>query len=504
MTVFIVCCFLNNDSTQEDFMLGGVQEDYNPDKIFGGVQLLKQQQDVVDIIKDKKELLIFHGIGSGKSCTMIAAGAKLQCRVLVLMPASVIPNFKKEFGVCCGYFDEYEMDCDGSSFKIMSYNKFNNMAKKPSCDILMIDEFQNINNSNGTYYKTILKYILDHDIKVILSSATPIFDNERELVSMLRLLRRPMDEEPCVVCGGVVCKHKLKDVDVDGLVHYYPGHDKSEYPSSTIEIEVCKMSKYQSKKYIDKVMIEADELKEFSDGFFIQSRQKANNTYKHAWKPSNLHLLSKYSCKLYRLSKYLRPKYAHTFIYSAFANRSGVQGVVELLEAKGYLNFNKHGPGKKRFAVWDGGSSEKQRQNIRETFNSEANDGCGLIQIIVGSPAIKEGVSLLRVRHAHVLETHWNHSRLQQIFGRCVRYHSHDRLPKSERQVIIHLYVAVTNDSGVNKDNFNSVRVDPSHFSVKRSVDLYALRRADEKLDLNNAILSHLSKGTRSQLGYDT
>jgi len=61
---------------------------------------------------------------------------------------------------------------------------------------------------------------------------------------------------------------------------------------------------------------------------------------------------------------------------------------------------------------------------------------------MLGSPSIKEGVTLLRVEQVHILEPYWNFSRMQQIIGRAIRYCSHKDLPKRRREVDVFLYLA--------------------------------------------------------------
>ena len=46
---------------------------------------------------------------------------------------------------------------------------------------------------------------------------------------------------------------------------------------------------------------------------------------------------------------------------------------------------------------------------------------------------------LLRERQVHILEADWGHSRLEQIYGRVVRFCSHKTLPKDEHNVIIYI-----------------------------------------------------------------
>jgi len=112
----------------------------------------------------------------------------------------------------------------------------------------------------------------------------------------------------------------------------------------------------------------------------------------------------------------------------------------------------------------------KEKQLIRDVFNSHENDDGSQIQVVIGSSAIKEGVSLLRVRTVHLLETYWNLSHIDQIMGRAIRYCSHKTLPASDRSVIVYIYAAVT----------GTVSKEPV---PEESIDLYMLNIAEKKRD---------------------
>jgi hypothetical protein len=153
------------------------------------------------------------------------------------------------------------------------------------------------------------------------------------------------------------------------------------------------------------------------------------------------------------------------FIYSSFTGAYGIGFLSMVLQKQGWKPFS-NGAGKRRFAIWSGEQTSREKDRIREVFNSVENDDGSQLQIIIGSPAIKEGVSLFRVRQVHILEAYWNHSRLEQIYGRAVRYCSHKRLAAADRNVTIYIYCAVLGRG----------RATP-----EESIDLYMLHMADEK-----------------------
>jgi superfamily II DNA or RNA helicase len=112
----------------------------------------------------------------------------------------------------------------------------------------------------------------------------------------------------------------------------------------------------------------------------------------------------------------------------------------------------------------------REKAIIKDVFNSPANDDASQIQVVIGSSAIKEGVSLMRVRTVHVLETYWNHSRLDQIIGRAVRYCSHKSLPARDRSVLVYIYASTA----------GKLSKLPTPME---SIDLYMLDIADKKRD---------------------
>ena len=53
-----------------------------------------------------------------------------------------------------------------------------------------------------------------------------------------------------------------------------------------------------------------------------------------------------------------------------------------------------------------------------------------------------EGISTKNVRQVHVIESFWHANRVEQVVGRARRAHSHDALPKGDRNVEVFIYIA--------------------------------------------------------------
>lgn len=446
-------------------------------------------------IDAEKTLLIFHKIGAGKTCAAINIAEKWiasgkRSKPMIVTAASLIPGLRNEIRGPCG-LEHYEYISEddreklaaadpavgrnvseykrivaatnmviSTRYTICSYNKFledftKNKLVKPS--ILIVDEVQNINNVKGSYFYAIASFIEKYkDMPVVLMSGTPIFDNPRELIGLMRLLRVPNWQD---YAKELPKPQKIAELFA-GKISYYPGAPDYTFPRVNLRLLPCRMSAFQSRWYRSQVAAERKKgvivRHEIPNDFYIKSRQRANIVYPNgltgaaglaALTPAKIREnLDVYSVKFAKLLKRLA-KGELSFVYTGFAEYGGIAALCKCLDAHGYRNFAKHGPGKNRYAIWSGEETDGQKEIIRATFNSRENDKGNKLRVVVGSPAIKEGVSLFRVRQVHVLEAYWNHSRLAQIYGRAIRYCSHKTLPAREREVDIYIYVAFCYDS---------------------------------------------------------
>ncbi len=436
-------------------------------------------------------LIVFHKIGSGKTCTAIQIANNFvfkNAKPLFIMPASLIPNFLDETEGPCG--------ADLKSFETRSYNKL--LTDKPkNISIIIIDEFQNIINQKGSFFKAIIDLIeRNPTIPVVLLSGTPIFDNAGEFKSILRLLRfsfsQGLESE-----GDPNNNSDLKEF-FRGRISYYAGAPKFTFPQIKTKILKCMMSPFQSKWYIAEVEAEMKKnrihLNEVSNDFYIKSRQKANIAFGN--KPTiNTAALSadlqKYSTKFYHLFKKLKQGRL-SFVYTNFTNKYGIQTLTNLLEHRGYKNFHKHGPGPRTFAIWSGDETQTQKKKIKSTFNDTANNDASQIQIIIGSSAIKEGVSLYRIDSVHILDMYWNYSRLEQIYGRAIRFCSHKLLPAKDRKVRLYLY---TSFSLLRNEKDSLLRNDSNRDEKeKKSIDALMLDIAEKKRIENKKYINFFIK----------
>jgi len=119
--------------------------------------------------------------------------------------------------------------------------------------------------------------------------------------------------------------------------------------------------------------------------------------------------------------------------------------------------FNKIGK-RPRFVLIHGSLNLKTRALYQEIFNDPVNQNGEYIKMFIVSSVGAEGLSLIAVRHVHILEPYWSDSRHVQIYHRAVRMGSHLMLQLADRNVQPYIYIAVhsqgrTVDLPKNNDN---------------------------------------------------
>jgi superfamily II DNA or RNA helicase len=427
-----------------------------------------------------KSLLLYHKIGSGKTCAaiQIAEEWKDKRKVFIITPASLKSNMYKEFrSECTGntyVSDEERLQLNtlspeenhnlitkinnriNKSVTILSYNKFINKIQNNSINLrnslLIIDEVHNIISESGTFYNTLLAFIKNapKSLRIVLLTATPIIDKPYEIGLLMNLLRSKYEFPIGHAFNKMFISSdnsSLQNIElfkkyINGYISYYKGAPNKVFPLKQFKIVNCIMSDYQYQKYSKYKLNfnENDYLLNLNNSFFINSRITSNIV-----SPTNKTInLQNKSCKIYKLLKKLKYSRGTVFIYSNFL-KYGIDYIVKILENNGYLNFNGNstGTGTKRFALWTGDESSDLKDTILSTFNDISNKDGSKIKILLGSPSIKEGVSLLRVREVHILEPYFNMARIQQVIGRAIRFCSHKDIPQKQRRTVkVFLYIA--------------------------------------------------------------
>ena len=471
-------------------------------------KLQPQQLFLRDYFKSNlssKGLLIFHKIGAGKTCTVISITQQFikKMNVIVVVPAALVGNFRDELRSECGgslylspndrsmlktlkisdkkykeiiYESDKKIDND---YTIYSYHKFIELCKENKIKLintlLVIDEIQNMISDSGTFYSNLKEVIdkSDNKTRIILLSATPMFNTPNEIALTLNLLKlknelpvgnafNSMFIKTIILKKGIkyelINRDKL-DSSLQNIISYYRGAEPQSFPKTILKIVKCKMESFQYKSY--RTILDSEEQGNFKGydilklpiNFLLGPRLISNIAFPNKridmkgfisliGKNLKKHNIMKYSKKFYKILNKISKSTGSTFVYSNFKDIGGIKSFIQYLEYNGYVNYNTHGVGKKRYAVWSGDETTSTKEEIKHTFNNISNMNGGLIKILLGTPSIKEGVSLLRVQQVHIMEPYWNMSRILQIIGRAIRFCSHKDMEKTRREVEVYIYLA--------------------------------------------------------------
>ena len=499
-------------------------EDYCMPKKF---TLQQQQQFLPDYLSSSlssfndnniRGILIYHQIGSGKTCTAITIAEKFKHKkkIIIVLPASLIGNFIDEIiSECTGneYISQnerilltkyklgetkYDKIIEKTKKKInkyytiYSYHKFVNLINmnkiKLNNTLLIIDEIQNMISLNGIFYKSLLNIITNSNntLKIILLSATPMFDKPIEIGLTLNLLKindpfiiNKFNQDYITKSGNNYKTINLKHFKskLNNLVSYYRGAPPQTFPKMIFKTVKCSMSNFQYKSYLSSLSSDNNnvtgsfknvDILNMPQNFFLGPRMVSNIAFPNksigdigfsSFKSDILLIknIKKYSIKFYKIYKKIIKSIGNIFIYSNFKDNGGIKCFITFLEYHGWKNYIIYGEGPKRFAIWSGDENNIIKNEIKYIFNQKSNENGSKIKLIFGTPSIKEGVTLLRIEQVHILEPYWNISRIHQILGRAVRFCSHKDVPKNRRYVNVYLYLSVIPNKNNNKLNEKSI-----------------------------------------------
>jgi len=135
-----------------------------------------------------------------------------------------------------------------------------------------------------------------------------------------------------------------------------------------------------------------------------------------------------------------------SFIYCNWVKGSGCILFAKILELFG---FKKATGGEKtkglRYALLTSAvCTDNQITNYIDTFNQPENKYGEIINVIIGSKIIGEGISLKNIQDVHILTPHWNFTVTEQALSRAIRAFAHSVLEAIVKQVVVSVYLHVS------------------------------------------------------------
>jgi superfamily II DNA or RNA helicase len=422
------------------------------------VQLQDHQQRISDrVTGEDPRMLVYHGLGSGKSLSALAAAEA--ARKLhgdsygIVVPASLRGNFQKEV----------KKFTQNSEPEIMSYTGLG-MGKqfKDTPETLIMDEAARLRNPDSAMTQAAMRAARNAK-RVMLLTGTPITNAPGDLAPLLSMLQGK-NIDPKSFTDRYVGYKKVKPGWGGWLRGIQPGdkpYVKNEaelrellkgrvdyQPSKTpegvnVNEEVLRVPMSDAQKKIQQAIrtkippgflwkldqefpMSRDELSRLN-GFLTGMRQVGLSTQPFRADKNPLKAFDQ-SAKLTTAMKNLRtvidsdPR-KKALIYSNFVD-AGLNPYAAALERD-----------KIPYGVFHGGIPTKQRQQALNDYNT------GKLRALLLGPAAAEGISTKGTSLIQLLDPHWNESRLQQAKGRGLRFDSHADLPEELKNVAVQRYL---------------------------------------------------------------
>ena len=421
--------------------------------------LKHHQQLAVEHILKNRSLLVIHGTGSGKTLTSVTAVscvlAATKLKVVIVTPTSLEKNMKKEFV-------RYGMNPDNPRISYFTLQKFVNMfdgdEKKLKNTFLVIDEAHNLKTYKGERSKVFLeasKYVS----KILLLTATPIFNNPAEIINLIGLLDKGETVSIHHFNNHILPNENELKKYLKCKISYFKCDKKVDYPSMDEHYVDLTMDSSFYKKYLN---LERNELQKLNLSLFGANPKNLQVFFNGIRRGVN-NLESEYGPKIDKVMEKVKAS-KKILIYSSFLD-SGINLIIKRLKK---LN--------RKFEYIDGSMSQEERQDVVEEYNDDK------VNVLLITRAGGEGLDLKGTRDVVILEPTWNWASIEQVIGRGNRYRSHSHLPPKEQHVDV-WYIRLKKPEILEKDDKNEL-----------SIDEYLYEMVEDKKKMNEGFIKKIEK----------
>ena len=397
------------------------------------VKLKPHQKLPVDFIKKNRGLLLYHSTGSGKTITALMSVFQFKNNIIIIGPKSS----KKAF-----YDDMKKLNLQISRVQFYTFTKIKKLIKTEQPDILnnvsvIIDEAHNIRNETTDNLMLITSLEFAH--RIILLTATPVINYLNDLAVLINIIKnkavlptevRTFNASYYDDIDGKVLNREILIKKLSNCISYHTRkQDSKDYPVSTpkyIEIDMNDEQINEYRFYIKKYLYEEnigsgiwtinfDNINQRKKNFFLSSTRQLSNTLQGD------DTFPKIKAIFNKISKGPFP----CIVYSNYL-KNGVLALTPLLEKNNIT-----------YKPITGATNNEKINYIINNYNS------GKYKVLLITSAGSESLDLKNTRQIHIMEPHWNESKITQVIGRAIRYKSHLTLPESERNVKIYRWVSV-------------------------------------------------------------
>ena len=473
-----------------------------------GIELQPHQKRVVRNVQnqlateDKVRLLLYQGLGSGKTLGGLAAAESSKLPYTAIVPAALRTNLRKE--------QEKFIDQDTAvPSSIMSHTGLGRGLPIANPQSLLIDETHRFRNAQSSQTQNLLDAARKAK-QVVMLSGTPIVNSPADFAVPYSVLTgkdttpeafsaRYVDNDPQPSLYRRLFNIKapdpgLKNVEelkanLKGKVDYFaPAKPQAEINREDVITEMTRdQTDLNSQMYgklpallkwklqLNYPLSDAESKKMVS--FLTGPRQLGLSTnaftQDHADPMAAFNSSQKLTEAFKRVNELIKkdPK-GKALIFSNFIE-SGLNPYQAALDKAGIPA-----------ASFTGALSDKQRKKLVDDYNSDK------LKVALLGPSGTEGLSFKGTKLMQLLDPHWNNVRSEQSEGRGLRYDSHAHLPLADRKVKIERYIARTAPSRLKSLlRYIGVKVNPLS-----ATDDYLIAAGNRKQQLNDKFLNLLKE----------
>ncbi len=444
------------------------------------------QERVLDKLDNTDALLVWHGMGSGKSLGALAAGEKFKRPVSIVGPAALRETFPREK-------EKWKTKQD---INVSTYNKPANIKNS----ILVFDEAHRM-GGEGTERSTLPEKMRGY--KTLFMTGTPIRNRPDELIPLMKGLGITQYTNPKAFnehfiepadtnrtwLKGLIGSNGPAEPEIrnkSDLVNLFKGkvdyHENTHegYPSveeSDIQVEMTpeqvaayKMAMRGSPDLAYKIRhgIAPNKSESTRMNAFLSAPRQISNTpvdYNTSAKDTDAPKINRAVAEIQK--RLGTDKNYRGVTYSTYLGH----GLLPLAAALKSHNI--------KYGLFTGEEPIKQKKQVIDDYNK------GNLKQLLISGAGAEGLDLKGTKLMQILEPHWNDPLLDQVKARAIRYMSHAALPENERNVEV--------------QNYESILPETGYLWWKgreKSSDEYMDELAAKKARLNNQFLTALQEAS--------
>lgn len=310
--------------------------------------------------------------------------------------------------------------------------------KYPYRTILIVDESHTVRTTSSQTFHAVFSIASEVD-KVLLLTGTPMVNSVEDMQSQLRILSD--DSHATVPASYFVNPKTLEVIHAKDFAALFTGRvlshlvplNAEDYPASDRTVHRVPMYALQKQRYEEfdremmspalRALMKEGVISTALNSFLTRTRAISNTVGRYSL-PGEKDT-PELSAKFRGIRKSLLDDPKPAVVYS-FYLENGVLPLKKFVDSTTTL----------RTAILSGNTRPAELKSILKRYNDDRT-----LDVLFLTSAVRQGITLLRTRTVHIMESGWNESLQEQVVGRVVRYRSHADLPETQRHVQIHFWI---------------------------------------------------------------